>query len=467
MAEHNAREVIAKTTGDEVTWEVSKRVGAAAGRAISKHGRCAVALASGPGPRALLLAMIRLGAVPWDRLDVFLFDERAVSTDDPRHHEQRARDEVLDHAPMEPDAVHGWGWSPGNDLDACVAAYAARLPKRFDLAILGVDDDGRCGGFWDQQPTSDARATLTEDPEGGPAWFTLTARAIADASDIFVLALGEDVAPHVTSALRGDGADQGVPLTLANRTVWCIDEHAASTLHHPEDAPEGPITLAVDIGGTGVKLLRLDGHGEPIGAPHRIATPRPAHPAPVLDALVHEAGQLGYFDRVSIGFPGVVVDGVTHNAPNLEPSWAEFPLAEHLSVALSAPVRVANDADVQGLGVFSGAGVELTLTLGTGMGSALAVDGTLVPNLEMGHHPFQDGSTYEDLLGQAALDADGYDVWLARLKRAVQQLTALFNPQRVYLGGGNARLIGDEAWPAHVVVVPNVAGLLGGINLWR
>lgn len=223
-------------------------------------------------------------------------------------------------------------------------------------------------------------------------------------------------------------------------------------------------TLAIDIGGTGLKLAVLDAHGAPVGEPVRVPTPRPAVPEAVLAALI--AGRpTAPFDRVSCGFPGIVVGGVPQNAPNLDPSWAGFPLADALTERFGAPARVANDADVQGFGAMEGHGVELVLTLGTGLGSALFVDGRLVPNLELGHHPFRDGRTYEQLLGDAALKADGQDVWRARLDDAIRTTRALFSFRRLFLGGGNARLLHDL--PPDVVAVDNRAGLLGGIALWR
>jgi len=223
-----------------------------------------------------------------------------------------------------------------------------------------------------------------------------------------------------------------------------------------------PITLAIDIGGTGLKRALLGPDGAPLSPATTTPTPRPARPDDVVAALVHDAPRP--FDRVSVGFPGVVVDGCPLNAPNLDGDWAGFPLAARLSAALGAPTRVANDADVQGYGAIEGHGVELVLTLGTGMGSALFVDGQLVPNLELGHHPLRDGATYEQLLGKASLERDGHARWRLNLDHALQVARALFNPRRVALGGGHAQRLADL--PDGVVVVPNEAGLWGGLALW-
>ena len=225
-------------------------------------------------------------------------------------------------------------------------------------------------------------------------------------------------------------------------------------------------TLAIDIGGTGIKAMVVSPNGRPLTKRTRVKTPRPATPAAVLKTVVELVKHQEQFDRVSVGFPGVVRRGATVTAPNLDGNWRNFMLAERLSRKLGRPVRVANDADVQGFGAIAGQGVELVLTLGTGMGSALFVDGRLVPNLEMAHHPFQRGKTYEELLGDKARKRVGRKKWNRRLLRAIRTLDHLFNYDRLYLGGGNAKRIAGKL-PSNARIVENVAGLLGGIALWR
>jgi polyphosphate glucokinase len=224
------------------------------------------------------------------------------------------------------------------------------------------------------------------------------------------------------------------------------------------------VTLAVDIGGTGIKAMLLDAHGRPISEREREKTPKPATPARVLAAIADLAGRLGDFDRVSAGFPGVVDDGTIRTATNLHPTWIGFPLRSRLARLLGSPVRVANDADVQGLGIVEGRGAELVITLGTGIGSALFIDGRHV-HLELGHHPFHNGHTYEDLLGDRALKRIGAKHWNRRLRRAVAMLLQTFIVRRLYLGGGNARLV-EPGLPRQVRMARNLAGLLGGIRLW-
>lgn len=229
--------------------------------------------------------------------------------------------------------------------------------------------------------------------------------------------------------------------------------------------PAQPLTLAVDIGGSGVKVMILDPAGNPLSERARLETPEPATPDAVLQAI----GQLAKdksFDRVSVGFPGVVRQGVTYTAANLDQGWIGFDLGKALTELLEKPVRVINDADMQGLGAIEGKGVELMMTLGTGTGFALFVNGSLVPNLELGHHPFRKGETYEEQLGRAALDAVGKKRWNERLQKAIATLSHAFNYDRLYLGGGNAKKI-EISLPENVCVVPNINGLLGGIALWQ
>ncbi len=126
-------------------------------------------------------------------------------------------------------------------------------------------------------------------------------------------------------------------------------------------------TLAIDIGGSGIKVMVLDGEGNPVTERDRLDTPQPAKPDAVIEVILELAEKKTY-DRVSVGFPGVIKSGSTMTAANLDPAWIGFNLAEVLSQRLNRPVRVINDADMQGLGSVRGQGVELVITLGTGLG---------------------------------------------------------------------------------------------------
>lgn len=225
-------------------------------------------------------------------------------------------------------------------------------------------------------------------------------------------------------------------------------------------------TLAVDIGGTGIKALLLDGRGKPISKREREDTPHPATPEAMLAVLDEIVERLGKFDRVSVGFPGVVKHGATLTAHNLDQSWVGFDLAKVLKRRWRKPVRVANDSAIQGFAAIYGKGVELVITLGTGFGSSLFTNGHLVPGLELAHHPWRKDKTYEDYLGKKGLEKYGRKRWNKLLEKAIGQLEALFNFDHLYIGGGNATRI-DFALPKHVTRVPNEDGLLGGVALWR
>ena len=225
-------------------------------------------------------------------------------------------------------------------------------------------------------------------------------------------------------------------------------------------------TLAVDIGGGTIKLLALNDQGVPVTETLTQPTPAPTTPEAVF-ALIHEmADTLPPHRRVSVGFPGVVKNGVAHNAPNLgDELWRGVRLDERLTQLLQRPVRAVNDADLQGFGVVKGKGVELVLTLGTGMGAALFTNGALVPNLELAHHPLRDGMTYEDLVRDTELKRVGPIEWTARVLNAIEQLEPIFNYDTLHLGGGNVRHLQVQL-PETVRVFSLAEALRGALKLW-
>jgi polyphosphate glucokinase len=238
-----------------------------------------------------------------------------------------------------------------------------------------------------------------------------------------------------------------------------------STVKIKPAVAKSPITLAVDIGGTGIKAAALDQNGKMVSERQKIKTPKNATPKKVIATIAKLAKMVGKGDRVSAGFPGVVKDGLVYTAANLGKGWKNYPLERALREKLRMPVRLANDADVQGLGCASGHGDELVITLGTGFGSVLFVEGHRI-HLELGHHPFRNGKTYEDELGIKALKRKGKSKWNRILRQAIDELARTFNFDRLYIGGGNAAQI-DFKLPPNVKIVSNTDGLLGGIKLWQ
>lgn len=226
-------------------------------------------------------------------------------------------------------------------------------------------------------------------------------------------------------------------------------------------------TLAIDVGGTGLKAAIIDEEGELLTERVRVDTPVGASPDEVLEVIVGLVAPLGAYNRVSVGFPGVVRAGRVLTAPNLgSKKWQDYDLASSLGEKLSKPVRVANDADLQGLAVIAGMGVEMVITLGTGFGSGLYLDGRLGPHLELAHHPFRNGETYDQQLGNAARKTVGGGRWNKRVRKAIVNVRSLTHFDCLYIGGGNAKKIDFEPDP-DVKIISNEAGIRGGVALWR
>ena len=227
-----------------------------------------------------------------------------------------------------------------------------------------------------------------------------------------------------------------------------------------------PLTLAIDIGGTGLKASVLDRDGRMVVPRVATPTPYPCPPDIMVAALLALVAPLPEADRVSIGFPGVVRHGLVRTAPHFDTKiWAHYPLEQRLQAALGKPARLLNDAEVQGLGVVLGLGIELVVTLGTGVGTALFRENGLAPHLELAHHPIHHDKTYNDYLGRVAYEKVGPKRWNRRVRRMIDILDALILPDTIYLGGGNARHVKGDL-PEHVRIVSNDAGLTGGLALW-
>lgn len=213
-------------------------------------------------------------------------------------------------------------------------------------------------------------------------------------------------------------------------------------------------TLVIDIGGTHVKMLAT-GRRTPI----RLPSGSTLTPAAMVRA-VREATTGWKFDAISIGYPGPVVHGRIISEPhNLGSGWVGF----NFHKAFQKPVKLANDAAMQALGSYQG-GRMLFLGLGTGLGSALIIDG-LVESMELGHLPYKKGRTYEDYVGQRGLKRLGKKKWRKNVLDVVGRLKAAFEADEVVVGGGNAKLI--EAWPKGVRIGSNAQAFRGGYRLWQ
>jgi polyphosphate glucokinase len=232
----------------------------------------------------------------------------------------------------------------------------------------------------------------------------------------------------------------------------------AKRTSRPSTVPSKPIrTFVIDIGGSGIKALLLNEIGEPMVERLRIPTPESPTPMTIMKAIKGLAKEAGTFDRVSVGVPGTVRSGVTTGVMSFGEKWDHFHLTKTLGTMLGKPVRAANDADMQGFGAISGKGVELVLTLGTGVGSSMFVDGRLVPNVRVGKNRLRNGE----------LERIGKKRWNRRLVKLVGKLERMFQYDRLYIGGGNSARVDIRLLPGNVTIVSNLNGLLGGIALWQ
>jgi polyphosphate glucokinase len=210
--------------------------------------------------------------------------------------------------------------------------------------------------------------------------------------------------------------------------------------------------LVVDVGGTSVKILAT-GQAE-----HRSF---PSGPTMTPKRMVSEVKKLAgdwMHDVVSIGYPGPVLRGRPVAEPyNLGRGWVGFDFA----AAFGRPVKVVNDAAMQALGSYKG-GKMLFLGLGTGLGTAMIVEGIVEP-MELGHLPYKKG-TYEDYVGRAGLERHGKKKWRRHVADVVARLVAALEPDDTVIGGGNVRKL--EALPPHCRAGDNANAFRGGFRMW-
>ncbi|HEX6886494.1 MAG TPA: ROK family protein [Candidatus Nanopelagicales bacterium] len=239
-------------------------------------------------------------------------------------------------------------------------------------------------------------------------------------------------------------------------------------------------TLAIDCGGSGLKGSVLDDEGAMIADRVRVPTPYPMAPDRFVTELVAIAEQLPAADRATVGMPGMIRHGRVISTPHyitvrgphskvdpaLARAWDHFDAQAALGAALGIPTRVVNDAEVHAAAVVSGEGLEVTFTLGTGLGCAVFDDGVLVPKIELSRAPVRKGVIYDEWIGDRSRRELGAKRWSNRVRKVIDGLRPMFLWDRCYVGGGNAERLtvdlGDD-----VTIVPNSAGIVGGIRLWE
>jgi polyphosphate glucokinase len=289
-----------------------------------------------------------------------------------------------------------------------------------------------------------------------------------------------------TAATKTPATKRAAPKAAASTRGRTARSRASSTASRPASPARRRRTrvntLAIDIGGSGFKATVLDPDGQMLADRVRVDTPYPCSPDQFVEAVTTLVEPLPESARVSVGFPGMVRKGVVLHVPSLSrevpggpevpkraAAWSGYDLESRLRDALGKPVLVMNDADVQACAAVDGKGFELVLTLGTGVGTAVFSDGTLLPHMELSHFPWGKKDSYDILLGNAERKKVGNAKWSKRVKKALADFDEVLFPDRVYLGGGNTKHLTIDLADLleRVSIVPNTAGLLGGVRVWE
>lgn len=311
--------------------------------------------------------------------------------------------------------------------------------------------------------------------------------------------MDSDTTPRTASDAEGEAPEVDKPAEVfvpdeaeAEEAAQEAEELVAEdpVEHHdeapaPAGAPVDPgtrrIAIGVDVGGSGIKAAAVDlDTGELLSSRHRVPTPQPAAPAAVIASIARLVKRIAAEVRigpavpVGMGFPAVVIDGVTRTAANVDPGWVDFDADTAMERVLRRPVHVLNDADAAGVAEMRfGAGVGrrgtvFLITLGTGTGSALFYDGVLVPNLELGHMEIR-GRDAERRSAAAARVRRGisWKAWAADLDEHLLAIEKLFSPKLFIIGGGVSKrserfiprlTVRAEVIPARLL---NDAGIVG------
>ena len=233
--------------------------------------------------------------------------------------------------------------------------------------------------------------------------------------------------------------------------------------------------LGIDIGGTGIKGAPVDTEtGLLLAERYRLPTPEGAKPAPIAEIVKNIVLQFDWHGQIGCGFPAVIRNGVAESAANINPKWIGTNVAQLFSDATQCPVYVVNDADAAGLAeVTFGAGknvhgVVLMITIGTGLGSALFIDGKLVPNTELGHIEVEceDAELIASEVARKEQDLS-WKKWAKQLDKYLCTLENLFTPDLMILGGGAIKKKDEflHLLTLHTKVIPaefgNDAGIVG------
>ncbi len=240
-------------------------------------------------------------------------------------------------------------------------------------------------------------------------------------------------------------------------------------------------TLAIDCGGLFIKGSVLDDKGTMHANPVTVETPYPLSPERLISVFEELATKLPKYDRITVGMPGMIRHGVvvhtphyinvngahTRIEPELKEAWTGLDFQTMIADHFKKDSLVLNDAEVHGAGIVTGSGLEVVITLGTGLGFAIFDGGKLAPHFEMSRVPVRRNLDYDEWIGEHVRRTIGDALWSRRVRLMIDNLRPVFFWDRVYIGGGNSRrirsaeLMGDD-----VVIVPNTAGIQGGVRAW-
>jgi polyphosphate glucokinase len=267
-----------------------------------------------------------------------------------------------------------------------------------------------------------------------------------------------DEAPAVSKPWRDEAPDPKRTATIAKLAKTLAkqdvaDDQDKAALEEPRavvDATGRNVAIGVDVGGSGIKAAAVDlDTGELLSPRHRVPTPQPSAPAAVIASIARMIKKIQaevVIDAavpVGVGFPAVVIDGVTKSAANVDAGWVDFDADTALERVLGRPVHLVNDADAAGVAEMRfGAGVGqrgtvFLITLGTGTGSALFYDGMLVPNLELGHMEIRGRDAERRSAASARLKRGiSWKAWAMDLDEHLLAIEKLFSPRMFIIGGG-------------------------------
>ena len=242
-------------------------------------------------------------------------------------------------------------------------------------------------------------------------------------------------------------------------------------------------TLGIDVGGTSLKLARLSGDGTGLEQRANRRTPPGLSPTDLVEHLVELAERLRPFDQIGVGFPGPVSAGRVLDGANLTlragpgsdvdatlaAQWRDFDLAGAIRRRLAAPVVVCNDADVAALACAAGNGRELTVTLGTGVGTGLVIGGRLAPHVEHSDTPLLGANSLDELVGEGTRKVIDAELWQERVRKVLEYLDEEVAFDRCYVAGGNARRVWRDGLGdlrSRIWVTSEPVGLLGWARLF-